>query len=255
MIEMWIDFHVHGKLTKSVDFDLEYFNKVIDCAKDTGLDSFVLSEHFNTKDYYTMYRKLEENFEYINDYYLIDGFKVFMGMEVDVENGGHVVLVSNRTNILNIRKRLDNYTNKGEFIPFKDLLDLADEYNCIKIGAHPYRGEHPLAENQEIDQLKRLDALDLNAKDVFTKGYQETHSELEALSNKLGNNIVTGSDSHYPTQLGSVKTNLGKDCETIEDIRACIKSGNYEIEISDVLDIKVYSASTTKKHLKAQLVG
>lgn len=250
---MWIDFHVHGKLAKSVDFDLTYFNKEIECAKEAGLDSFVLSEHFNTKDYYVMFEDMKENFNYIGDHYLINEIKVFMGLEVDVENGGHVVLISNRNNILKVRKRLDNYTEKGNFIPFKDLLDLADEFDCIKIGAHPYRGEHPLAENQDFDQLKRLDALDLNAKDIFTKGFDLAHSELDTLSKELGNHIVTGSDTHYPSQLGSVKTRLGKDCATIQEIRECVKAGDYEIEVSDILDVKVFTANTTKRYLKSRL--
>lgn len=252
---MWIDFHVHGKLTKAIEFDINYFLKEIDYAKEIGLDSFVLSEHFNTDNYYAMYDELKENFEYIYDYYLINDFKVFMALEVDVQDGGHVIILSSRENIFKLRKQLDGYTNKGSFIPFKLLLDYAEELNAIKIGAHPYRGEHPLAKKQDLEQLKRLDALDLNAKDVYNKGLDLASSELNSLSNELNIPIITGSDTHYPTQLGSIKTNLGKDCCTIEDIRHCINNNKYKIEVSKTLDIKVFSANTTKKLLKAKLTA
>ncbi len=99
---MWIDFHVHGKLTKAIDFNLEFFIKQVAYAKDSGLDAFVLSEHFNTRDYYKMYCDIEKNFDYIDGHYLINGFKVFMGLEVDVRNGGHVILTSHKDNILKL---------------------------------------------------------------------------------------------------------------------------------------------------------
>ena len=92
----------HGKLTKAIDFNLEFFIKQVAYAKDSGLDAFVLSEHFNTRDYYKMYCDIEKNFDYIDGHYLINGFKVFMGLEVDVRNGGHVILTSHKDNILKL---------------------------------------------------------------------------------------------------------------------------------------------------------
>lgn len=252
---MWIDFHVHGKLTKASDFELDYFEEEIEFAKEAGLDAFVMSEHFNTKDYYSMYDAMEQNYYYKDGHYLINDFKVFMGLEVDVKNGGHVILVSHRENILEVRKILDVHTEKDNFIPFKQLLDLAEEFNCLTIGAHPFRGEHPLALNQEFEQLKRLDAIDLNATDIFSKGLDETYSELIELSQRLGIEIVTGSDTHYPVQLGSVKTKLRKDCSTIEEIKDCIKNADINREVSNILDAKVFAARTTKKHLKSLIIA
>lgn len=252
---MWIDFHVHGILTKKSDFEIDYFIKEVEFAKEAGLNAFVMSEHFNTKDYYRMYNEMEENFEYIDDYYLINNFKVFIGLEVDVENGGHVILVSNRENILQVRNRLDDHTDADNFISFNKLLDLAEEFNCMTIGAHPFRGEHPLAVNQDIEQLKRLDALDLNAKDIFNKGLEVAYNELIELSKTLGNVIVTGSDTHYPIQLGSVRTKLEKDCCTISEIKDCIRNNNIYRETSKVLDIKVFAANTTKQYLKSLIIA
>ena len=109
---MWIDFHVHGRLTKKSDFDIKYFIKEIEFAKESGLDAIILSEHFNTKNIYLMYDEMRENFYYDTGHYLIDGFKVFTGLEIDVENGGHVILASNRDNILDVRKKLDEFTEE-----------------------------------------------------------------------------------------------------------------------------------------------
>ena len=137
---------------------------------------------------------------------------------------------------------------KENFIEFDELLDMADLYNCLKIGAHPCRKGHKLFKHSE-ESLKRLDAIDLNAKDIFRKGEIKAKSELIELSQKLGVNIVTGSDSHTPLQIGAIFTTLNKECITVEEIRKVIKSEEYSINISDLLPFKVYSSKVLKRYL------
>lgn len=247
---MNVDFHVHGKLTKKSDFDLDFFSSTVACARECGLDAFVLSEHFNTKDFYGMYEQLERRFYHVGDAYLIQGLRVFTGMEVDVAGGGHVIVVANREKLLALRRKLDDHTTEEAFIRLSDLLEAAEQHQCLTIGAHPFRGEHLLA-RQDAAQLARLDALDFNATDVFTQGREAVQRDVEELAQRLGVNVVTGSDTHYPVQLGSVKTILIRDCPTVADMRLLIRAGALSAVISPALVCRVFAAKTAKAQLKA----
>lgn len=247
---MKIDFHVHGKLTKKADFDLGAFLTCVACAREGGLDAFVLSEHFNTKDFYGMYDRVDDCFEHHADAYSVKGVRVFTGMEVDVAGGGHIILVANLGGLIEARRALDNHTERGSFITLPRLLALAERYRCLTIGAHPFRSEHFLARQGDAN-LARLDALDLNATDIFTQGLDETRSQVRGLTERLHLRTVTGSDAHYPTQLGSVRTVVGRDCQTVDDLRQAIREDDLALEISPVLECKVFSARAAKTALKA----
>lgn len=250
---MNLDFHVHGLLTKKSEFNEGLLLQGIENAKEQGLDGFILCEHFNAINILSIYKYLEENYEYIGDKYIANGFSIFMGMEVDILGGGHVIVSGNRDAMLKIRQVLDNYIEKPNFIPFEELLDLGKEYNCLIVGSHPYRGEHPLY-LQPKSLLSRLTALDLNATDIFKKGLEETQSELEALSKEINVPYVTGSDSHYPIQLGSVRSIFNGEFSTVREIINAINNSEYEIKVSNALDIKVFSAKITKEHIKSGIV-
>lgn len=249
---MKLDFHVHGILSKKLNFDPKLFLQGVEYAKENGLDGFILCEHFNAVDLLSSYSYLEDNYKYDGDRYIVNGFSVFIGMEVDIRYGGHVIVCGNRENILEIRKILNPYTKKVNFIPFGKLLDLGEEYNCLMIGSHPYRENHKLYLQPE-KYLKRLDALDLNTKDIYKRGLAIVEEEVKSLSQKLNVPYVAGSDSHYPVQLGTVKTCFENKCYTIKDLKENIKDKKYSIEISKALKLKVYTSKITKNYMKRQI--
>ena len=249
---MNIDFHVHGILTKKSDFDEEMFLQLVEYAKEQGLNAIVMCEHFNALNISDIYNYLEKNYEYKEDRYDLGGFYIFLGMEVDIKEGGHIIVSGNRENILTIRIYLEDYEEKSNFIPFKDLLDLGEKYNCLMVGSHPYRDEHNISRHPN-ELLSRLDALDLNASDIFKKGAEITEKEVKGLAEELNIPYVTGSDSHFPIQLGSVMTKFKKDISSISELKDEIKNKNYSIEISKALKLKVFSAKTTKSYIKSKL--
>ncbi|NFO04030.1 histidinol-phosphatase [Clostridium botulinum] len=249
---MNIDFHVHGILSKKLNFDAELFLLGIEYAKENGLDGFILCEHFNAIDLLSSYSYLESNYEYDGDRYIVNGFSVFIGMEVDIRYGGHVIVSGNRDSILKIRTALEPYVKKINFIPFGKLLDLGEKYECLIIGSHPYRENHKLY-LQPKKYLERLDALDLNTKDIYKRGLEIVEDEVANLSEILNIPYVTGSDSHYPVQLGTVKTCFESECHTIKELKECIKNKKYKIEISKALKLKVYTSKITKNYLKKQI--
>lgn len=245
---MNIDFHVHGLLSKRKDFNQEFFINEIRFAKENMIDGIVLCEHFNAKDFYIIYEYLEKNFTYEGDRYLINDISVFPALEVSVKNKGHVVVVGDRDSIINIYKYLEPYRNRNNLIEFEQLLDLADVYDCLKIGAHPCRRGHRLC-NQPVNLLKRLDAIDLNGKDIFKKGEATAKDEVINLSKLLGINIVTGSDSHTPIQLGSLLTKLNRYCITIKELKSCIYENDYAVDIKPSLNFKIFASKVLKRYL------
>lgn len=250
---MNIDFHVHGLLSKKSDFDEGLLLQGIEIAKENGLNAFVMCEHFNSRNILDIFSYLENNYMYYGDRYIINNFSVFIGMEIDVKNGGHVILSGNRRDILEIRGKLEQYMKKPDFIELSDLLDLAEQYNCLVVGSHPFRETHKLF-LQPKNLLKRFDALDLNATDIFSRDLKSVRDEVEALSKELEIPYVTGSDSHYPIQLGSVKTCFNKEFTTIKELKDAIKGRDFEAKVSKTLKTKVFSAKITKAYLKSKAV-
>ncbi|HAK41646.1 MAG TPA: histidinol-phosphatase [Clostridium sp.] len=247
---MNIDFHVHGLLSKRKDFNERFFIEEIEYARVSNLHGIVMCEHFNAINFKEIYKYLQENYKYEGDRYLVKGVSIFPAMEVSIKDKGHVVLVGNREAILEIHEKLKPHMDRENLIEFKSLLDLADEYGCLKIGAHPFRSGHKLCNHPE-ELLKRLDALDLNAKDIFKKG-EEAKRELLELSSRIGINVITGSDSHTPLQLGGIYTELNSSCHTVEELRGAIVSASYSIKVQPSLDFRVYSSKILKRYLIAR---
>lgn len=247
---MNIDFHVHGLLSKRKDFNEKFFLNEIRYANDNNINGIVLCEHFNAINFKDIYGYLDKNFRYEGNRYIVDGVAIFPAMEVSIKNKGHVIICGDRYDILELNNILKKNMVKDNLIDFEELLDIADIYNCLKIGAHPCRRGHKLSKHPE-ELLKRLDAIDLNAKDIFKKGENTCKNELVELSKKIGVNIVTGSDSHTPLQIGSIYTSLEKECTTIEELRNEIKLESYSINISNSLVFKVYTSKILKRYLMA----
>ena len=122
---MNMDFHVHGILSKKLNFDEELFIQGINFAKNSGLHGLVLCEHFNAIDIDSSFSFLEDNFIYENDRYDVNGFYVYLGMEVDIRYGGHVIVCGQRQEVYSIKENLKNCRKKADFIHFEDLLDMA----------------------------------------------------------------------------------------------------------------------------------
>ena len=245
---MNIDFHVHGLLSKRKDFNENLFLNEIKYAKDNNIDALVLCEHFNAINYLCIYEYLKNNYDYSGNRYDVNGVYIFPAMEVSVKNKGHVIITGDREDIMEIHHILKGHMNRDNLIDFEELLDIADIYNCLKIGAHPCRRGHKLCKHP-IEKLKRLDAIDLNAKDIFVKSQPVAKNELIELSKNIGVNIITGSDSHTPLQLGAIYTEFHKECYTVDDIKREIKKENYAIKISDSLRFKVFTSKVLKRYL------
>lgn len=245
---MIIDLHTHVKLSKDTRFTLEYFQNSIQEAKLNGIEAIAMTEHFNTHRYHDIYDELDRQYKYQDDYYDVDGFKVFPGMEVDVDSGGHILVIGCRTSILELRTRLEPHTDPEHFVALEQLLDWCDELELLRIGAHPFRESNSLTQH-DVSILKRLHAFDLNGKDLYSYGLN-MRDHVSELADKVGIPMVGGSDTHHPLQFGSVINRLDAHYSKIADLAACLQQGRYQIEVSPCLTTKVKAAKMVKKLLK-----
>lgn len=246
---MRIDLHTHGKLSKNSDFSVDYFTEMVNEAKASGLEALALTEHFNTRNFYEVYETLDRLYPYNGEYYDADGLRIFPGMEVDIQETGHILLVGQKEHILAVRSGLEQYTAKGSFIPFADLLDMAEAWPLLKIGAHPFRESTPLYQ-LDRDLLGRLDAFDLNAKDMYQYGIETCRGQVEPFAQSLGKPVTAGSDTHQCLQYGSVFNVLDRPFASVAELKEQILAGTYSIEISNDLPLRVKASVMLKKVMK-----
>ncbi|SFL42868.1 hypothetical protein SAMN04487943_101499 [Gracilibacillus orientalis] len=250
---MIIDFHSHVKISKKSRFMPDYFHEMMEEAKQNGLTALALTEHFNTIRFFDIYAFLDEQYTYVDGFYDVDGLKLFPGIEVDVQEVGHILLIGDRKEVCSLREQLASHLEEEHFIHFDLLMDLAEQYSLLKIGAHPYRDSTPLARNVSKTQLKRLDALDLNGKDLYAKGVEACQQELTTLADEIGLPIVGGSDTHQFLQYGSIVNEFEHDCHNSDELKQAILQKKYQLKITDQLSLKVKSATLVKKYMKKYL--
>lgn len=246
---MKIDFHIHVKLSKKTNFDIDHFNSILDEAVANGLDAITLTEHFNTHRFEDVYGTLDRMFPCNNHYYDRDGFKIFTGMEVDVAEGGHILVSGPKDKLLEIREILADHTSPDRFIGLERLFELCEPRGMMVIGGHPFRESNHLY-HVDRELLKRFDAFDLNGKDLHEIGIQENIAKVLTLGEELGVPVVAGSDAHQMFQVGCVHNVFVGSFETVAELKEAIRVGAYKRVLSPSLHLQVRAANLVKKLLK-----
>lgn len=242
---MVIDFHTHGKITSKFCFDKEEFFKKIEEAKGEGINSLALTEHSHADNFIEAYKFLEHNFEYVSDYYNVNGVKIFTGVEVTTVEGLDILVIGRREDILDFNNKVLNIKGEQEFICINDLFNIYNNENLLIILAHPYR-KYDILPSIENEIYSKIDAIEFNAKDLYKNGIEDMKTKVIQLSKKLDIPITGGSDSHYFLQIGSIKNNFDIDCNTVKEIKEQIKLNNYNVIISQDLSIRVRSSIIIK---------
>ena len=248
---MVIDFHVHGKITKTAAFNEENLLQCINEGKSEGIEGFALTEHCHANNFFEAYNFLETNYKYVNNYYDVNGFKVFIGAEITTReiNSNQkidILIIGERSYILELRNKVMNNSSEQEFIELEKLFSLCNTNEVLVILAHPYRRSNEFP-NLSLMVLDRIDALELNATDLHKHGIDEMKNKVIELSKKLNKKIIGGSDSHHFIQFGSIKNKFNQDCQNIKELKAQIRIDDYNVEISPNLSIRVKSQKIIKK--------
>ena len=245
---MKIDFHTHGKLAKKLPFSKEYTKWLFQEAKANGLDAICLTEHFNTIGFSSIYEYLDMEFEKYEDSYLYEGLQIFAGMEIDILEGGHILVIGSTQEILRCNAVLEPFKTKQTFLRMRDLLKITNNYQFILGGAHPFRMGSNIPMLQE-DEIKQFDFVDLNGKDMaFDSEYTKKMTMEFAKDYNL--KVLAGSDTHQSIQYGCIYNEFNQKCNTIKELREVIENDNYQIIQSASIQSQVYYAGILKRSLK-----
>ena len=207
-----------------------------------------LTEHFNTLGFDQIYRYISEHYEQDGDSFIYEGLRIFPGMEVDIAEGGHVLVIGVMEDILEINRQLEPNKKKENFLPFMELIRLLRTYSVLIGAAHPYREGGHIPSLPKVC-LEEFDFIDLNGKDmaIDSKGNEIL---IQRLSNRLGIPYVAGSDTHQSFQYSCIYNVFNKECRTMEEIREEMNMGNYRINLSDHIRFQVSTAGILKRALK-----
>lgn len=243
---MVIDFHYHTLLWKKSPFYMDFFKKTILSLKRHKIDAIAITDHYNAVHFEDIYRKLDEVYPYNGEYYLVDGIKVFPGVELSIKEHGHVIAIGGRDDVLGIRNAL-YYSAPIQKKP--SLMMVADEVEkrgMLGIWAHPIRRGDPLL-RIDLDTAKRLKFMDFNGKDL------KKAMEMRRFERETGLIAVAGSDTHHPFQTGAVKTVLFDECDTLQQIVECISNRRFAIRVHPFGRIKCEIARRLKRIWKRKL--
>ncbi|MBS7525297.1 PHP domain-containing protein [Fusibacter paucivorans] len=247
---MKIDFHTHGKLTKHVPFSEDYMAYLFGEAKTAGLDAICLTEHFNTIGFGEVYAYIRDHYQKVGDFYRApSGVLIIPGMEMDIDEGGHTLVLGDMSAIIKFNESLAPYKEKGHFLSLEQVVSEVKARNFIFGAAHPFRKGGNLPELIPIFP-DAFDFFDLNGKDMH--GIGETNfQQIKDLGEKYHKPIVAGSDTHQSFQYGCIYNVFQSEITTFDALRSAIAKGDYNIVISNDLPLKVSAATCIKKSLKA----
>lgn len=250
---MHIDFHVHGALSKQTGFDLSLFQEKIAFAAKRGLHALLLSEHFNISGFETIYSELLKNFPFNGDYFLIEGVRVFPGMEVNIAEGPHLLAGGSLDDIVEFHASLADYQTKDNFCPAEIYFAKQEKMELLNIHAHPSRVNRQ-SHLLEAKYYHHFDAFEMNAKDLYMYGHTIYDTISESVAH-LSLPVVAGSDTHHPLQFGTVYNVFQNEVSTIAEIKTAIGAKLFNIYIDEKAEEKVGIAIDAKKKLKAELLN
>lgn len=245
---MIIDFHTHGKLAKKLPFSSSYTDWLSKEASESGLDVICLTEHFNTIGFDDICMYIGSTYGKQGDCFLAENLRIFMGMEIDIAEGGHILVIGIISEIMELNHRLEQYKERTNFIPMEQLIAMVDSYEMLLGAAHPFRmGSHIPDLPDKL--IERFDFIDLNGKDIAVDRLT-TETKTYSFAKTHNIPVVAGSDTHQSFQYGCIKNVFEKDCFTINELGDEIKQGNYHIEIAESASFQVKTAGLLKQSLK-----
>jgi predicted metal-dependent phosphoesterase TrpH len=194
---MKIDHHIHT-YRHSPDSTIDPI-KLIDCARRTGLDGLVITEH----DYQWQADELAELVARAAP------VRVFSGAEISAREGHFLVY------------GLRSLEEVPPGIPLGELLKTVRREGAAIVAAHPFRWDQPFDEIvQEHGPV--FDALELVSNNVSAW----TRSRTEALLREHPMGSTGSSDAHDLDVVGCYFTELPFPIATISDFAAALRGGH-----------------------------
>jgi hypothetical protein len=150
--------------------------------------------------------------------YWADRLALVPGAEVNIREGAHVIVLGELGELRRLDRAFAGRLADGYEPALHEFLDVTDDFDLVRIGAHMFRCSKELGKFTAVD-LRRLHALEVNGKDFGTEVM------LLAQARALGLPIVAGSDAHHWLQLGVRHTLVHTQEVTLRALTKGIKEG------------------------------
>lgn len=177
-----------------------------------------MTEHFHAHEYWKIHEHLEATYPHDRGVFHAGGLALVPGAEVNIREGAHVIVLGEVAELRRLDEAFSDRLSRGYEPTLREFLDVTDDFDLARIGAHMFRRQKELGKFSASD-LRRLHALEVNGKDFGL----ETMLLVQARA--LGLPIVGGSDAHHWFQLGVRHSLVHTDELTVPAIVKTIKEG------------------------------
>jgi len=234
-----IDTHSHPKISKHFTFDPGAVARMIRMARRSGLDGLALTEHFHARQYWSVAEHLEATFPRERGVFWSDGLALIPGAEVNIREGAHVIVLGEVVELRRLDRAFPTALSAGYEPRLREFLDVTDDFDIARIGAHMFRRTKELGKFSAVD-LRRLHALEINGKDFGTELMLLTQARA------LGLPIVGGSDAHHWLQVGVRHTLVHSDEVGMAGLLKAIKEGLTGYGVGPYTPVRVKVAKSLK---------
>ncbi len=149
------------------------------------------------------------------------GYPVLTGMELTVSGPADVIVIGPLESLWRLDRAFSPSLNEGCHPSFSGVIAPARSLGLILIGAHPTRPEKRLVDVAPEQELSKLDALEVNGRDMATG---RPDRDIVPLSQRLGVASVGGSDAHLFPQVGVQSTNLPLETLTFCGLASALRA-------------------------------
>jgi PHP-associated len=230
-------------MSKHFAFDSGSVARMVGMARRVGLDGVALTEHFHARGYWDIPTYLEATYPCAGGVFWASGVALIPGAEVNIREGAHVIVLADTAEIRRLDRAFREPLSCGYEPALREFLDVTDDFDLARIGAHMFRPSKELGKFAAVD-LRRLHALEVNGKDFGTE------IMLLVQARALGLPIVAGSDAHHWLQLGVRHTTMHADEITMSTVIKTIKEGLTGYGTSPYTPLRVKAAKSVKNITK-----
>ena len=238
-----VDTHTHPKISKHYTFDPLAVDRMVWMARRVGLDALALTEHFHARGFWEVHQHLERRYPQRGGVFWAEGLGLVPGAEVNIREGAHVIVLGEVPELRRLDRAFAQPLSHGYEPRLREFLDVTDDFEIARIGAHMFRRTKELGKFAAAD-LRRLHALEVNGKDYGTE------LMLLVQARALGLPIVAGSDAHHWLQLGVRHTLVHADDIDMRSLQKAVKEGLTGYGVGPYTPARVRVAKSVKRITK-----
>jgi hypothetical protein len=238
-----IDTHTHPNMSKHFPFNPQVIPRMVARGRRAGLDAIALTEHFHARQYWKIHEHLEAAYPSARGVFHADGLALVPGAEVNIRERAHVIVLGEVAELRRLDRAFPGRLSDGYEPSLREFLDVTDDFELARIGAHMFRRCKELGKFPAAD-LRRLHALEINGKDFGL----ETMVLVQARALDLP--IVGGSDAHHWLQLGVRHSLVHADEITVPALVKAIREGLTGYGTTPYTPLRVVAAKSLKNITK-----